>query len=184
LDRETVYLIGTGNWMKVLGDPVDNYNKDGKEWTLDFTPDAAAVAELRRLGVDHKLKNKGDERENFLTLKQRATKPDGTPARPITVVDARNHLWDPKIDARGEVTNKIGNMSTVEVKLDVVDYGKGKVAQARYGLYPIAIRVLEHKPYVRQEFAPLPEDSKYYDNFNEAVEDFGDGVVEGDPLEG
>jgi hypothetical protein len=162
--------------MKVLGDPVPNYNRDGHEWTFDFTPDADAVAELRRLKVDHKLKNKGDERENFLTLKQRAIGADGKPYRPITVVDGHNRLWDPEV--------KIGNGSTVEVKLDVVDYGKAKAAIARYGLYPIAIRVLDHKPYVRQEFAPLPEDSKYYDNFNEAVEDFGDGVVEGDPLEG
>lgn len=176
MDRETVYLIGTLNWAKILGDPVPNYNRDGNEWTFDFTPDEAAVAELRRLGVEHKLKNKGDERGNFLTLKQRAVRNDGKPSRPITVVDGRNRLWDPEV--------KIGNMTVGEVKVDVVDYGKSKAPQARYGLYPIAIRVLEHKPYVRQEFAPLPEDSKYFDSFAEPVEDVGEDSVEGDPLEG
>lgn len=168
MERETVYLKGVTNWTKVLGDPVFNYNKDGKEWTFDFTPDAEAVAELKRLGVDHKLKDKGDERGKFLTLKQRAELNDGSPARPITVVDPRNRPWDP--------SKKIGNGSLIEVKLDVVDYGKTKAAQARYGLYPVAIRVLEHKEYVRQEFAPLPDDSPYV----QAVEDFSEPVVIGD----
>jgi hypothetical protein len=72
------------------------------------------------------------------------------------------------------------------VKFKVTDYGKGKPT----GVYPQALRILELKPYVRQEFAPLPEDSQYVQNFADdndfsaPVEDLGEGVVEGDPLEG
>ena len=36
----TVVLRGTAMYAKVLGDPVLNYDKDGKEWKFDFIPDA------------------------------------------------------------------------------------------------------------------------------------------------
>lgn len=50
---------------------------------------------------------------------------------------------------------KIGNGSYVEVKFKVVPY------KTTVGVYPQAIRVLELVPYVRQEFAPLPEDNEF-----------------------
>jgi hypothetical protein len=148
------YLTGRINWAKVLGDPVDNYNKDGKEWTFDFTPDEEGRALLEELGLGKKLKNKDDERGIFIQFKQKAHRADGTPNRPITVVDARNRLWDPKI-VNGQVTNKIGNNTLGEVKFEVVEY------KTTIGVYPQAIRVLDLVPYVRQEFAPLPEDNEF-----------------------
>lgn len=148
------YFTGKAFWAKVLGDPVPNYNRDGNEWTFDFTPDdidaLKAVPELAK-----KVKNKDDERGEFIQLKQKETTSKGKINRPITVVDARNRPWNPSV--------KIGNGSTVEVKIDIVPY------QSTVGVYPLAIRVLDLNPYVRQEFAPLPEDSEYArkaDEFN------------------
>ena len=168
------YITGTVHWAKVLGDPVPNYTRDGREWTLDLTPDDDGYALIKKLGISSKIKNKGDERENFIQFKQREFRADGTRNKPLPVYDARNQLWDPE--------TKIGNKSTVEVKFNVVDYGKGKPQ----GVYPQAVRVLELVPYVRQEFAPLPEDSKYYQNFAEDAGDYEgeDAPIEGDPLDG
>lgn len=173
------YMTGKTHWTKILGDPVPNYGKDGFEWTFDFTPDEDGLKLLDELKIKDKLKNKGDERGDFIQFRQREKQANGKPNFPITVVDARNRPWNPEI--------KIGNGSTVEVKFKVVDYGKGKPT----GVYPQAVRVLEHNPYVRQEFAPLPEDNEYVQNFAEEVgpndfEPAGDeiGVVAGDPLAG
>lgn len=177
------YVIGKTYWTKVLGDPVPNYNRDGNEWTFDFTPNEEGERLFKELGIEDKMKNKGDERGDFIQFRQREKQANGKANFPITVVDARNRPWDPKI-VDGKVTNPIGNGSTVEVKFKVVDYGKGKPK----GVYPQALRVLDLAPYVRQEFAPLPEDNEYVqkfkDDFNEPVEAEAADVVEDDPLEG
>lgn len=154
------YVIGNILWAKVLGDPVPNYNRDGYEWTFDFVPNDEALRAFRELKIDNKMKEK--EGVKFFRFTQKARQANGKENFPITVVDARNQPWDPDV--------KIGNDSLVEVKFKVVDYGKGKPT----GVYPQAIRVLEHKPYVRQEFAPLPEDSEYVQNFTER--DFSEPV--------
>lgn len=166
------YMIGRINWAKLLGDPVPNYNRDGNEWTVDFSPDDDGIKLMEELGIDNKLKHKGDERGTFITFKQKELRANGKRNDPVVVCDARNRPWDPEV--------KIGNDSLGEAKFRVVEYGKGKPV----GVYLQALRVLEHKPFVRQEFSPLPEDSKYLQNFSEPVEDFGEDVDEGDPLEG
>lgn len=139
-----------------------NYNRDGFEWTFDFTPDAEGLATLKAQGLASKIKNKGDERGDFIQLKQKEKTVAGKLNDPITVCDAKNRLWNPDI--------KIGNGSTAEVKIDIVDYGKGKPT----GVYPRAIRVLDLVQYVRQEFAPLPEDNEFVrkaDEFNPVVDE-------------
>jgi hypothetical protein len=161
--------------MKVLGPPVPNYARDGFEWTLDFTPDAEGLAKLKELKLDKKLKNKDDARGDFLALKQKEKTTKGKMNDPITVVDARNHIWDPNV--------KIGNGSLIEVKLDVVDYGKTMPT----GLYVRAIRVLDLVPYVRQEFAPLPEDNEFVQKVPEVfppadVASDNEAVMDEDPL--
>lgn len=164
------YAIGKIFWAKVLGDPVPNYNRDGFEWTFDFEPNVEASALFRELNIDNKMKEK--EGRKIMRFTQKQQQANGKANFPITVVDARNRPWDPDV--------KIGNESLVEVKFKVVDYGKGKPT----GVYPQAIRVLEHLPYVRQEFAPLPEDNPYVQNFAEPVAEEAEVemVVEGDPL--
>lgn len=158
------YLTGKAFWAKVLGPPVPNYNRDGNEWTFDFTPDN--LAEVKAIEpLAKKIKNKGDERGEFIQLKQKEKTAAGKNNRPITVVDARNRPWNPAV--------KIGNGSLVEVKVDIVPY------KTTTGVYPLAIRVLELVPYVRQEFAPRPDDDEYVakaDEYNVFEED----VVEQD----
>ncbi len=154
-------MTGIGNWMKVLGDPVDNFAKDGKEWTFDFTPDADGLKTLKGVKLAGRIKNKDDDRGDFMAFKQKATRRDGSPNRPITIVDARNRKWPED--------QKIGNGSKIEVKFSVKEYGAGIQA----GVYPQAIRILEHVPYERQEFAPLPEESEYVQHAPDFAKDFG-----------
>lgn len=172
------YLNGKVFWAKILGDPVDNYQKDGKEWTMDFVPDKEGLATLKNLGLEKKIRNKDDERGDFIQLRQREYRANGKKNDPITVVDAKNRPWNRE--------TKIGNGSDVEVKIDVADYGKGKPM----GVYPRAVRVLDLVAYVRQEFAELPEDNKYVekaDEFNPVEEaELAEFVAEesaNDPLE-
>lgn len=174
------YAIGKIRWAKVF-DLVPNYNRDGFEWTFDFIPDKDALALIKELNIENKMKEKDGVK--FLRFTQKEKQANGKANFPISVVDARNRPWDPQRDADGKVTNHIGNDSLVEVKFKVVPYGVGKPT----GVYPQALRVLEHKAFVRQEFAPLAEDNPYLQNFadfNEPVEEEVADVVEGDPLEG
>jgi hypothetical protein len=168
------YFTGKVHWAKVLGAPVANYNRDGFEWTFDFTPDdLEAVKAVPALAK--KIKNKGDDRGDFIQLKQKEKTSTGKVNRPITVVDARNRPWNSDI--------KLGNGSLCEVKIDIVEY------KTTTGVYPLGIRVLELQPYVRQEFAPRPEDDEYaakadeYNVFEEvSEEDIVEDVLDDDPL--
>lgn len=151
-------LRGKAYYAKVLGNPVDNYNRDGKEWTIELEPDDESMKTLKRLKLDDRV-TKG-ENKNRILFRQREKRPDGENNKPITVVDANNRPWDQ--------SKLIGNESIVDLKVKVKDYGKGK----KLGIYPQAIRVLEHVEYVRQEFAPLNEEDRFWKKQPDVAPDF------------
>ena len=45
----TEFVTGEIWWCKALGNPVDNYDGDVKEWTLDFVPDDTDFLKKHRL---------------------------------------------------------------------------------------------------------------------------------------
>jgi len=141
--KNTHVIHGVAHWAKILGDPVPNYGGDNREWTIDVTPDADGTKILRDLGVDSRIKNKGDERANFIQLRQKEKRLDGTLNRAPAVVDEDGRPW-PK-------DKLIGNGTVVDVKFSFRDYGPGK----QPGIYPEAIRIREHKEYIPQHFAPI-----------------------------
>lgn len=143
------YITGKAYWAKILGKPVPNYSNDGYEWTMDLSLDDKAKEMINQLGISDRIRNKGDARGDFISFKQRETRADGSKNEPIRVVNAKNQPWDHN--------NKIGNDSLVDVKFNVKDYGKGK----KPGVYIQAVRVLDHIPYVTQDFDELPEDNEY-----------------------
>jgi hypothetical protein len=152
-DKEIIYLRGKLFWTKVLGEPVLNYNKDGHIWTFDLALDKDGLKQAKQ----HKelnIKDKDDERGSFITVKQKyeRTDKDGNVKYndPIKVLDAAGKKWD------GET--KIGNETLADVKLEIRNWGPGKYPS----VYPRAIRILDHKEYQAQEFAPLAEDDEYY----------------------
>ena len=165
------YVRGKAYFAKVLGRPVDNFNKDGKEWTIEIEPDDKGEKLLKELGLSSRI-TKGEKRNRIL-FRQREKRPDGETNRPITVVDANNKPWDE--------SKLIGNESVVDLKFKFTDYGKGKPA----GVYPQALRVLEHVEYKRQEFAPLNEDDQYWKEGSEEAPTFEKdfGLEENDDLD-
>lgn len=154
--RETVYLSGKVYWAKIFGAPRPNYNEDGREWTFEFEPDDASVEILKEHGLEDRLKDGRkkngemrpgyEDRRPFIYLKRDEFNWENEPNEHIRVVDAANQSWD---------SNKLlGNGTEVDVKVNIVDYGRGKFK----GIYPQAIRVLELVPYESEEFRPLDKD--------------------------
>lgn len=141
--KNTYVIHGTANWAKILGEPVPNYGGDNREWTIDVTPDAAGVKILTDLGVEQRIKDKGDDRGKFIQLRQREKRLDGSLNRAPAVVDEDGRPWPQD--------KLIGNGSTVDVKFTFRDYGPGK----QPGIYPEAIRIREYKEYIPQHFAPI-----------------------------
>ena len=161
--KEIVYMRGKLFWAKVLGDPVDNYSKDGKEWVFDLALDDAGVKQAKALKVLN-IKDKDDERGKFITLKQKLRTGEGAlplEKQRIRVVDAAGKDWDQD--------TKLGNETVADVKFEIRDYGKGKYP----GIYPRAIRILDHKEFASQEFAPLSSDDKFFAKASEAERDIG-----------
>lgn len=158
-NSEIVYVRGTLHWAKVIGDPVDNYNKDGKEWVSDLALDKDGVKQLKGIKLNGKnvfnIKDKDDERGEFITFKQKyrtwtdKTTGEEKHSEPIKIMDAAGKKWD---------GSKIGNGTAADVKLKIVDYGKSMYP----GVYPMAIRILEHVPYESNDFAPLSSDDKFF----------------------
>lgn len=151
-----VYKIqGKAFWCKVLKDPVDNYQKDGKEWTVDVAVDSATAATLADLGLGSKIKNKSDDRGNFITFRRRDVKRSGDKAgqanQPISVYkpDGRTP-WERDMD--------IGNGTVVEVKFSINSYphkiSKKPVTQANI----LSMNVLEHVQYKKPSDNQVPFD--------------------------
>ncbi len=159
-NAEIHVIRGKTSFAKILGDPVLNYSKDGKEWKMDLQITADTEKELKRLGIGDRVKRKDEylDGQPFLTFKQKEYKNNGEANSPINVVDAAGNPWDQ--------SKLIGNGSTVDVKFVVVDYGKGK----KHGVYPRSVRVLDLVEYTRTEFEPLDESDEFFENAKAAAE--------------
>lgn len=157
---KTLVIRGVLNYAKVLGDARPHtgnpkYDK-GPSWTVDVTPDAKGLQALADLGLTEKLREVSDKdknrvgRDDYLTLRVLEKRADGKTNDPPSIVDVRGVTW-PK-------DKLIGNGSVADVKVRVVDYGKG----VQKGVYLQALRILEHVPYEANAFAPLSEDDEYF----------------------
>jgi hypothetical protein len=132
-------IQGKAYWAKVVGDPVKGYNPGEFEWSIDVTVDANTKKQLKELGVLDRVKDKADERGAFITFKRKSVKADGTPAKPIRIVDSDGKEWDGK--------TKIGNGSIVNVKFAVNEipaFGGGK---PRLKPSILAVQVWDLVPY-------------------------------------
>ena len=134
-------LQGTAYWAKVLGKPQDGYTKGEREWSVDIALDEATEQKyLAEGGSDFYLKSKENHPANgkrFIAFKRKEIKQDGTPAKPIEVVDNKGNPWDPSV--------KIGNGSVVNFKFALNEVTVGKDKRLKPSL--IGIQVWEHVPY-------------------------------------
>lgn len=139
------------NWAKVFGKPQLNTYTEKKEWSVDAVPYAEKdMEEIKRLGLDKKLREPKNGGKKFLSFKRPELNKDGEPNDPIDVVGVDGSDWNPK--------DLLGNGTIADIKFRVVDYGKG----FQKGMYIQTIRVLDRVKYQKQEFAPLSEDDEFF----------------------
>lgn len=149
-EKKIVFVRGPVHWARVIGEPVLNYGKDGREWKLDVSLDEKGLKTIKDLGLSERIKDKGDDRGKFISLKQKEFKNNGDANLPPKVYDADGAVWD-----SGTL---IGNNSVCDVKFEYRNYGKGMKA----GVYLKALRVLKLNEYKSQEFAPLGSDDEFF----------------------
>lgn len=145
-DFTTEFVTGTLYWAKIIGKPVDNYERTGKEWTVDFVPDDTSF--LKQHGLLDRLKEPKEPISGpFLRLRKPELDGNGDKNDPISISDSDKQPWG---------TDKIGNGSRALVKLTIADWGRGK----KKSIWVKAIRVIDHVPYEVDEFAGADESSK------------------------
>lgn len=153
---EFIVIRGILNWAKLTGPArphtgLAKYDK-GPFWSVDVTPDAKSRILMEKYGLTDKLrepKGKDERTESFISLKVLENRTDGTKNGPPKIVNIRGEAWNDGL---------IGNGTVGDVKVKVVDYGKG----SDKGCYLQAIRVLEHVPYEVKEFEDLDDDDDFF----------------------
>lgn len=148
---ETVTIRGKLSFAKLLGDPVLNYSKDGKEWKTDFYD--FPVKEIKALGIGDRVKEKDTylDGKPYMSFKHPEYRKDGeTRNDPIKITDILGKPWD---------DNKLlGNGTVADLKFRVVDFGKGK----KKGVYLQSVRVLDLVSYEKQTFDPIDETDEFF----------------------
>lgn len=146
-----VYASGKLYWPKIVGENalVPNYDGDAREWTFEFEPDDTTF--LKEHGLLDRLKDKEDaknpDKGRFILLRKPEFKHDGEKNEPYRIYDKDNQPWGDEL---------IGNGTEADLKLRIVDWGRGK----KSGIYAVAIRVTNHVPYASNEFAGMDGDNE------------------------
>lgn len=152
-NKTTIVIRGKASYAKLLGDPVLNYNKDGKEWKMDIKISKETAKEMKGFGLADRVKMKADylDGEPYLSFKQPEFKRDGKRNKPIAVYNILGKPWDQE--------TLIGNDSDIEIKFQKVDYGPGK----KSGAYLRSVRILKLVPYQGSSgFATVDENDEFY----------------------
>ena len=179
----TVFVKGKVYWAKIVGDKalVDNYDKDGKEWTYEFEPEDTSFLKTHRLLDRLKDKNATGDREGkeYLILKKPELDRDGKKNAPINIVDEDGNDWNGKL---------LGNGTAVDAKLSIVDFGAGK----KKAIWTLALRVrdlveyeggggdakdfsgMDDKPSATTKAAPAKPTKKpvALDDLDDSIDDF------------
>lgn len=163
-DSTIVTFRGKTSFAKILGNPVGNKFGDDLNWTMDLVLTPEAVKEAKALGIGDRVKRKEEylDGQPHMSFKQPELRKDGTPNKPIRVVDINGKDWD---------QNKlIGNGSDVDVKFAVADFGKGK----KKGVYIRSVRVLKLVSFERKEFEDIDENDEFFNEAQQAAALYAD----------
>ena len=98
---EPIYLSGKCHYASVV-EPNTTFEPT---WQIDIALDKESKKLVEAAGLS--IKNKGDDRGDYVTLKRKVLRKDGSRRRAPSVKDSQNNPWDSK---------PIGNGSTVNVK--------------------------------------------------------------------
>lgn len=148
-DRTTVFVTGKVYWPKIVGDKalVQNYERDGREWTVELAPDDTTFLKDHKL-LD-RLKDKEDgknpDKGDYLILRKAEFNKEGEKNEPFRIYDGTGDetvAWDDRL---------IGNGTSVDAKLSIVNWGVGK----KKSIYLTALRVTDLVPYLSDEFGGM-----------------------------
>ena len=147
MDSTIVYASGRLFWAKIVGDKAltNNYEGTAKEWTMEFEPEDTEF--LKDHGLLDRLKDKEDaknpDKGRFLVIRKPELNYEGEKNDPIRIYDDNNEAW-------GE-DRLIGNGSKADLKLKIVDWGKGK----KKSIWVVAVRITDLVPYETDEFGAM-----------------------------
>lgn len=151
-------ISGTAYWAKVHQPHFDQYNEQGI-FSIDVTVDAKTKKQLQDLGLGPRIKNKGDERNDFITIKRKYTRKDGTKNSAPRVVDSKKTPISPD--------DLIGNGSKVNVAFDTYDYNVGGNQGVGSSLKAVqVIKLIEYSP--SESLDEFSEESGYQAKTNGA----------------
>ena len=151
-------ISGTAYWAKVHQPHYDQYNEKGI-FSIDVTVDAKTKKQLQDLGLGPRIKTKDDERGEFITIKRKYTRKDGTKNSAPRVVDSKKTPISPD--------DLIGNGSKVNVAFDTYDYNVGGNQGVGSSLKAVqVIKLIEYSP--SENLDEFSEESGYQAKTNGA----------------
>ena len=151
-------ISGTAYWAKVHQPHFDQYNEQGI-FSIDVTVDAKTKKQLQDLGLGPRIKTKDDERGEFITIKRKYTRKDGTKNSAPRVVDSKKTPISPD--------DLIGNGSKVNVAFDTYDYNVGGNQGVGSSLKAVqVIKLIEYSP--SENLDEFSEESGYQAKTNGA----------------
>lgn len=151
MESTTVFATGRLYWAKIVGDGAlhDNYERTAREWSLEFVPNDVSFLKEHKL-LD-RLKDKEDaknpDKGEFLVIRKPELNGEGKKNDPIRIYNENDEPWDDRL---------IGNGTVADLKLRIIDWGKGK----KKSIWVTAIRVTDLVPYESSEFGAMDGDSK------------------------
>lgn len=133
----TYYFKGTCKWAKVY-EPDEDYDKTSKSWKIDLFMDDESFALFEESGAQLKVREDKETKERYVTFKR--------PTRKLIKDKIEEYHKPAVVDATNSpMTAKIGNGSTVTVKVEIYNTMKGK------GHTLEAVRVEELIPYEEKQ---------------------------------
>ena len=109
-------IQGKTYWNRTVGEPHENKFAKSKQWSFDLSIDEDTEKKLLAKGMRKTyIRNKDDERGNFLSFNRDAIKKDGSAGKPYEIVDDQGLPWDQsKLIGNGSVLNCIITMNERE----------------------------------------------------------------------
>ncbi len=131
---------GVTKWFKGLGEPRDNFNKDGKEWSFQISVGSPEKLLFRQAKVKKSIKF-DEELGDFVTVSLPSSDKKGNANKPFKVEDTDGNDWPED--------KWIGNGSTIKATCRLDTYSFTKDGQKIEGakLIPTRVVITNHVPH-------------------------------------
>lgn len=111
------YLIkGRAKWAKIIGKAPPGYDNGPAEWSIDILLDDQGKKDYVASGADKFYLREDKEGQTFVKFTRKAEKKDGTPSKPIEIVDHKNQAWDNRLIGNDSVVNVCFTLRPVKSK--------------------------------------------------------------------